>query len=220
MNKMDNSQFQEMARQDRNKIIASIVAIAVSATVIFIIGLNMQNMALAKAIFIPAMLAIVCFVGFIVLRLTSKMERDSFQDGMHIVMESVPMVCSLYDMNNNIKYCNDKAPKLFGFRDREEYSRNYASSFPEFQPDGTRTSDLEAKTIQAVKDSGSTTTEWYQKTSNGTLIPLHLTMIRTYFQGEQHILEFTRDRRQELEAAKQEAAVKERMQAVLVLHEA
>ncbi|MCL2232557.1 MAG: PAS domain-containing methyl-accepting chemotaxis protein [Treponema sp.] len=215
MNKMDNSQFQEMARQDRNKLIASIVAIAVSATVIFIIGLNMQNMALAKAIFIPAMLAIVCFVGFIVLRLTSKMERDSFQDGMHIVMESVPMVCSLYDMNNNIKYCNDKAPKLFGFRDREEYSRNYASSFPEFQPDGTRTSDLEAKTIQAVKDSGSTTTEWYQKTSNGTLIPLHLTMIRTYFQGEQHILEFTRDKRQELEAAKQEAAVKERMQAIL-----
>ena len=52
-------------------------------------------------------------------------------------------------MNNNIKYCNDKAPKLFGFRDREEYSRNYASSFPEFQPDGTRTSDIEAKTIQA-----------------------------------------------------------------------
>jgi len=70
-------------------------------------------------------------------------------------MESVPMVCSLYDNDNNIKYCNDKAHKLFGFRDRREYAENYASSFPEFQPDGRLSDDIVVSVINEVMNTGS-----------------------------------------------------------------
>jgi len=198
------------------KLSGSMAALAILGVALKLAAFNsIQN---AAALMITLSLLIVILLAgaaFFFLRFMKKVEHASFDEGMHIVMESVPMVCSLYDMNNNIKYCNDKAPKLFGFRDREEYSRNYTSSFPEFQPDGTRTSDLEAKTIHEIKTDGSATVEWYQKASNGDLLPLHLTMIRTYFQGEQHMLEFTRDRREELKAAKQEADAKAQMQAVL-----
>jgi len=198
-----------------NRLIIGIVAAAVLSMAISLIGTDVQNMTLVMTVRLPLMAAMFAGAGFLALRLMKKAEHDSFDEGMHIVMESVPMVCSLYDMNNTIKYCNDKAHKLFGFKDREEYARNYASSFPDVQPDGTRTGELEAKTFHEVKTAGNATVELYQKASNGELIPLHLTSVRTYFHGEYYMLEFTRDRREALKAAKQEAEAKAQMQAIM-----
>ena len=216
MSNMGIERLQKLSKRDRARIISSMgIMAAVVLALFLVVGGIMPNMAAGMAVFAPLVLAVFACGGFFVLRMVKKMERDSFDEGMYVVMESVPMVCSLYDMNNNIKYCNDKAPKLFGFKDREEYSSNYASSFPEFQPDGTRTGDLEANTIHEIKTTGSTTVNWYQKASNGELLPLHLTMVRAHFQGEYHMLEFTRDRRQELELQRQEELEKERMQSIL-----
>jgi len=62
---------------------------------------------------------------------------------------------------------NNKAHELFGFKDREEYMKSYASSFPEFQPDGNSSNDIALKFISNVIKDGSATLEWHQRTSNG-----------------------------------------------------
>jgi len=215
VNKMGTSHFQGQARQDRNKLIAGIAVMTAISPLLIFIGVGAGSMALALGVLVPVAVAISVCAGFLGLRLAGKMGRDSFDGGMHVVMESVPMVCSLYDKDNNIKYCNDKAPQLFGSRDKQEYARNYASSFPEFQPDGSRSDDMAIKFIDEVIKNGSASLEWFQKTASGELIPLQLTSVRAHFQGENHMLGFTTDRRKELEIREQEEAVKERMQAVL-----
>jgi len=218
MDKMDSKmRLQQQSGLNRIRLNTGIAVTAVLTLLLFfVVGSNTPNMAVAMGILAPIVIACFACARFLGLRIVAKMERDSFDEGMHVVMESVPMVCSLYDKDNNIKYCNDAAPKLFGYRDRREYARNYADSFPEFQPDGSRSDDMAVKTIGEVIKSGSSAIEWYQKGSSGELIPLHLTMVRTYLQGEQHMLEFTRDKRIELEVErKKEEAVKERMKVLL-----
>jgi len=218
MDKMDSAMhLQQQSRLNRIRLNTGIAITAVLTLLLFfVVGSNAPNMAVAMGILAPIVIACFACARFLGLRIVAKMERDSFDEGMHVVMENVPMVCSLYDKHNNIKYCNEEAPKLFGFRDRQEYRRNYKSSFPEFQPDGSRSDDMAAKIMGEVIKSGSSTVEWYQKGASGELIPLHLTMVRTYLQGEQHMLEFTKDKRTELEVErKREEAVKERMKVLL-----
>jgi len=214
---MDSARLQEQSKRDKQRLVIGIVVVvAVVLGLFFVVGSNTPNMTAAMVIFAPLVIVVFVVSAFLALRLVAKMENDSFDEGICLVMDNSPTVCTLYDKDNNIIYCNDKAPKLFGFKDREEYSRNYASSFPDIQPDGSRSDDVAFKTINEVMKSGSATVEWYQKASSGEMLPLHLTMVRAYFQGEQHMLEFTRDKRKELEVEqKREEAVKERMQTIL-----
>ena len=209
--------FQERAGRHRFGLIAGIAAMAAFVLLLFFaVAAGAPGTAAAMGILVPVVAAAFACAGFLGMRLVAKMETESFDEGMHVVMESVPMVCTLYDKDNRIQYCNDAAPKLFGFRDGKEYARNYAASFPEFQPDGTRSDDMAERTIDEVMKSGSATIDWHQRAANGELIPLHLTMVRTYFQGEQHMMEFTTDMRFELEAKKKrEEAVRERMHILL-----
>ena len=145
-----------------------------------------------------------------------RIEAEGIEEGMRIVMEAAPLACSLYDKGNNIKYCNDKTPKLYGFRNREEYYKNYLSSFPEFQPDGKRSGAVADRFIGDVMRNGSAAIEWYQTAQGGELVPLRLVSVRAFFKGEWHMLEFTQDLREERAAeSRKEAAVKERMQAIL-----
>ncbi|MCL2233689.1 MAG: methyl-accepting chemotaxis protein [Treponema sp.] len=215
MNKMDSSRFQEMARQDRNKLIASITAIAVSAPVIFIIGLNMQNMALAKAIFIPVMLAIVAFVGFLVLRLAVKMERDSFQEGMYLVMEGAPLNCTIIDEKGAALHCNEHALKLFDVASVEEYAAKLFTEFlPEVQPDGSRSLEMAGEHIKTAYERGIDSFRWHHKKGQ-EMIPAEVTLVAASVYGMQRVLVFLRDLREEEKIRKQEEIVKERMQAIL-----
>ena len=148
-------------------------------------------------------------------RLLKSAEHNGFDEGMYEVMESAPMVCSLYDKDNNIKYCNDEAPKLFGFTDKQKYSEHYSNSFPDFQPNGRRSEDMATEMIGEIIRTGKGTVNWWQKTASGELIPLHLHCVGIFFRGENHVLEFTTDKRQELEMQKKEEELRERMQVML-----
>jgi len=173
MDKMDSvTRLRQQSRRDRSSLVAGIAIVAsLTLLVFFAVGSNAPSMAVAMGILAPVVAAAFACAGFLGLRLVAKMERDSFDEGMYVVMESAPMVCSLYDKDSNIKYCNDAAPKLFGFRDRQEYTKNYKSSFPEFQPDGSHTADKEAKAIHDVMSTGSANVDWYQKSASGELLP-------------------------------------------------
>ena len=215
MNKMDSSHFQEMARQDRNKLIASFAVIAVSSPIIFIIGLNMQNAALAMAFFIPAMLVIGGFTSFFVLRLTSKMERDSFQEGMYLVMEGVPLNCTLIDEKGAAIHCNDHSLKLFDVTSREEYAEKLFTEFlPETQPDGRRSLEMAGEHIKTAYERGIDIFRWQHKKGK-EIIPAEVTLVAASVYGMNRVLVFLRDLREEEKMRRQEEAVKERMEAIL-----
>ena len=155
MRKMDSSHFQELARQDRNKLITSVAVITVSIPVILVIGLTMQNAVTAKVILIPAALVMGVCVGLFVLRLTKKMEQDSFQEGMYLVMEGAPLNCTIIDEKGTALHCNAHALKLFDVASIEEYAAKLFTEFlPEIQPDGSRSLEMAGQHIKTAYERG------------------------------------------------------------------
>jgi len=175
-----------------------------------------QSQAAAAGAFAALVAALLGCAAFLAWRLTARIKTESFDEGMRLVMETAPTVCNLFDKDSNLVYCNDKALKLYGFRDRQEYYKKYASTLPELQPDGSRSADMAVKFIRNVMDGGTGLIEWCQKTSDGELLPLRITGVSAVFQGKQHMLEYTQDLRAERETERQkEEAVRERMRAIM-----
>ena len=200
--------LQYQSRRDRRRIVVGTIVVAA-----LVVGL--QYMPLPPLAITIGTLVVLIGTGILTLRLAMQMESDSFDEGMFLVMESMPTPCSVYDKDNHIVYCNMEVANIFGYSSRAEYSKNYELSFPEFQPDGTRSSDIITKMIDKTFKTGSSQLEWWQLTSNRELIPVQLNLASAFFKGASHLLEFTTDKRQEYENQKKESAFKERMQAIL-----
>jgi len=221
MNSMDSFHFQEMARQDRNRLKAGIFTLAVLTLVTLFagisVGINTQSMAFAMGIFAPVALAVVACVGFFVLRLTSKMERDSFQEGMYLVMEGVPLNCTIIDEKGAALHCNDHAMKLFDVNSREEYCAKLFTEFlAEYQPDGMRSLEKAGQHIKTAYEKGIDSFQWWhQKGRGGEQIPCEVTLVAASVYGMQRVLVFLRDLREAERMRRQEEIVKERMQAVM-----
>ena len=184
------------------------------AFMLLIVHFLSDNTAIIGALAVLITALFVC-ASLLFFRFLAKAKTESYDEGMHIVMESLPMVCSLYDKDGKIVYCNEEAPRLFGFKDKNEYYKKYESTFPEFQPDGRSSSEIVVNGTNEVFKNGKASFEWWQKTANNDLIPLSLTTVSAFFRGENHLLEFTVDKRKAREMEEKEKAFKQRMQAVM-----
>ena len=212
-----SQRLQAEAKKDRGKMIggAAVLMILLLALAAFTY-INAPNLEQALAVLVPSMFALIAISVILNMRLMTKMEHDSFGEGMHLVMESVPMSCSLMDSGGNVIYCNDEAPRLFGVRDKTEYStRLFTDLLPEFQPDGSRSMVKAGEFIKTAITEGEANFEWVQHTSSQMPLPLKVSIIKVFFQGKDHLMFFSSDRRESLALQRREEAFHERMQAIL-----
>jgi len=220
-NNMDSSHFQEMARQDRNRLITSVGIIGALSLAILFIGVNFgiatQNLMLAMSIFAPVILVSMVCLGFFLVRLVRKMERDSFQEGMYLVMEGVPLNCTIIDEKGVALHCNDHAMKLFDVANKTEYCAKLFTDFlPEIQPDGERSLETAGQHIKTAYENGIDSFRWWhQKGVGGERLPCEITLVAASVYGMNRVLVFNRDLREEEKMRKQEEAVQQRMQGVL-----
>jgi len=217
MEKMDIAgRLQKEARKDRIRLISGVGAVTfLVLLVVFIATRATDNDATTMAILTPAITAIGACAVFVALRLVKKMERDSFGEGMHLVMESVPMSSALLNKNVKLVYCNAETPRMYGFKDRRDYYDGFFSLMPERQPNGALTRDEIAKRAKAAFKNGKETFDWWSRAANGEVVPVKVTLVSAHFDGEDHLLEFTKDLREEHAIRKKEDALKERSQAIL-----
>jgi len=217
MNKMDSLHFQVQARQDMNKLIMGITAIAVISMIFLIVGTGVRSMGVTIGILVPLLIGIFVCGGKLGLRLIKKMERGSYEEGMHLVMEGVPMNCTITDERGSVLFCNDRAMEMFKVTNKREYFEKLFGDFlPEFQPDGTRSMDVAGQYIQTAFKNGTASFEWWHQMGPGMeQFPCAVTLAAASVYGMSRILVFNNDLRQAHALQKQESALKERMQAVL-----
>ena len=204
------------AKVDRIKLVSG--AAIMTAFIIalkYIVVDAIANTAIALAVLTLIIAGTCACALYLLLRLVKKMEADSFDEGAHMVMESMPMVSVLFSKDGKVQYCNDHAPKMYGFSNREEYTKHYDSTLPEFQSDGKRSSEKGAEYISRVRKDGTSTFEWMYQVVNGKPVPAIVTLANVDFQGEPHTLEFTQDLRELYENQRRENELKEKNQAIL-----
>ena len=216
MNKMDTADFQALARQDRNKLLTGIVVMAALNFTLLLVGLGVGSWAVALGLLAPAMVGLFALAGYLGLRLAKKMERDSYEEGMHLVMEGAPMSCTITDEKGAVLFCNDRAAGMFKTNKREYAQKLFGDFLPEVQPDGTRSMEMAGKHIHTAFRNGRDSFEWWhQMGPGGEQIPCAVDLVAASVYGMSRILVFLTDQRRTHALQRQEEALKERMQAVL-----
>jgi len=217
MNKMDSLHFQEQARQDRSKLIAGIVVMTILSVTLLVVGSALGNIPIAMGVLTPFMIAAFAVAGILVLRLTKKMERDSYEEGMYLVMEGAPMNCTITNEKGQVLHCNDRSLEMFKAGSKREYAEKLFGDFlPETQPDGSRSLEKAGKHIQAAFKNGVESFEWWHQMGVGKeQFPCSVTLAAASVYGMSRILVFLTDQRKAHAIKKQEEGLKKRMQAVL-----
>jgi len=113
------------------------------------------------------------------------------------LLDSSPLVCSVFDSNHNITTANQKVETLFEIEDRSIYINEFFKFTPEYQPDGEKSYEKSFRMLNEGLTTGYNKYEWLYQTSSGEPIPCEETLVRVNFNGVDYILCYTRDLREE-----------------------
>jgi PAS domain-containing protein len=71
-----------------------------------------------------------------------------------LAFNSAPMAITIYKTDFTPLYCNDEAVRMFGYKNKPEYFKYFQTVFPEFQPDGRKTSEIWNEKIKETLEFG------------------------------------------------------------------
>ncbi|MCL1875416.1 MAG: ATP-binding protein [Synergistaceae bacterium] len=119
------------------------------------------------------------------------------EERIRIMLDSNPLICILRDDNNNIIDCNLEALKLFGFTNKEDLIANFSKFYPEYQPDGQRTTAVVDRAFKKVTKNNPLEYEWVFQMGNGEPLPVKSKLVLISWKGVDCFLSYSRDLRQE-----------------------
>jgi len=209
--------FQEEAKKDRVKLAVGATVLALLLLAVrFVISQNVDNPFIETFIYTPVLFVFVGVCTCFAFRLIKKMEHDSFGEGMHLIMESVPMPLFMLDQKSKLIYCNNSVLKLFGLSSKEEYYKQFFSFMPEYQADGRRSSEAIDDCLKKAWEEGVVTFNLLQKIPTCKEdTPAQITFVKVFFEGEDHFVGFIKDKRQAFALKKQEEAFRQRAGAIM-----
>jgi len=111
------------------------------------------------------------------------------------MLDSSPLLCSIFDENSNIIATNRKAEAFFEIPDKQIYIDNFYEFSPKYQPDGELSQEKgDIMLAQAHKDGHANFT-WLHQTRDGKPIPAEIYLKRVMLEGKNQIISYTRDLR-------------------------
>jgi len=130
------------------------------------------------------------------LKRAQEIER-TVKERAQALLDSSPMVCGIFNEEYKIVEINQKAERLFGIANKQEFIDNSEAFFPKYQPDGTLSCEKCASLLKLAFERGSVRYEWYYKTSDGTPIPCEEILERIKIGDRDYLLVYIRDLREE-----------------------
>ncbi|MDR0306913.1 MAG: response regulator [Chitinispirillales bacterium] len=113
-----------------------------------------------------------------------------------ILLDATPLCCQLWNKNFEKIDCNEEAVRLFGFRNKQEYMERSSEFYPEYQPDGMRSTEKAAACIKKAFEEGQYSFDWTYKMLDGTVMPAHVTLVRIRHEDDYVVASYTRDIRE------------------------
>jgi len=110
-------------------------------------------------------------------------EAKAVKERMQLMFDAMPLLIS-YWKDGNCLDCNQFALDTYGFETKHEYLQNVYTFWPEYQPDGTRTSDKWQEHANIVMTQGYSNYSFVEKKPNGDLIYYDVNAIRLETDGE------------------------------------
>ncbi|MGX8852553.1 EAL domain-containing protein [Amedibacillus sp. YH-ame10] len=143
---------------------------------------------------------------------------EKFNTRLEAILDSSPLCLNLWNRKFENIMCNKAAVSLFNLRKPQEYLDRFFELSPEYQPDGTLSSEKSSIYINKAFKDGFQQFNWMHCDLNGNQIPAEITLVRIEGldeDGGDLVAGYTRDLRTQLEAQKLQNMVSVRMRAVL-----
>ena len=119
--------------------------------------------------------------------------KSKADERTRIMLDVIPLSCSLWDAEFNLLDCNQEAVHLFGLSDQKEFFDRFFDLSPEYQPDGQRSSDKALMKIKEAFETGHTRFEWMHQKLNGDPIPAEVTLVRVKWEEGYAVVCYARD---------------------------
>lgn len=124
-----------------------------------------------------------------------------FNTRLEAILDASPLCLNLWNRQYDNIMCNKAAVKLFDLTDAQEYLERFFELSPEYQPDGSRSSEKAATYITQAFASGSAVQfEWLHQKLNGEKIPAEITLVKIEGldeNGGELVAGYTRDLREQ-----------------------
>ena len=127
---------------------------------------------------------------------TSKKNNEEDQR-LRIMMDAIPAICTFWDENRRLVYCNQNAAELFELDSPQAYIDRFAELSPTYQPCGISSFDHAMAKVNEAFEHGRSQFEWmHQKPSDGSLIPAEISLVRVNWEDGYGLVGFTHDKRE------------------------
>jgi len=115
---------------------------------------------------------------------------------LQLMLDAMPLCCSLWDKDLNIIQCNEEAVKFFHMKNKQEYIKKFFELSPKYQPDGQLSSVKAALFLKKAFEYGSCIFTWMHQMQDGTPVPSEITLVRVSYGNEYIVAGYTRDLRE------------------------
>lgn len=114
------------------------------------------------------------------------------------VVDSSPLACVLWNMNQEALDCNQIAVEMLGAADKEEVLHDFDSFMPLYQPDGSVSVEKRKKTMSEIQNNRRNVFEWVYVNRKGESIPCEVTLVKAVIGSEDEdiIIAYSRDLRE------------------------
>ena len=114
-----------------------------------------------------------------------------------LLLEALPLACSLWDKDHTLFKCNEGCVRLFEVDTKSDFLEHFGDFSPERQPDGSLSSGQAEFGLRKAFEEGIFTTEWTHQKRDGTPIPAEVTLVRVAHGSEYVVAAYVRDMREQ-----------------------
>jgi PAS domain S-box-containing protein len=157
------------------------------------------------------------------------LEREDFEDEgssasesenerlrLRMLIDNMPLGCTLQDSANNIIACSNGALRLFREPDRKKFIKNFWSYCPEFQPDGQKSQEKARELYRKTIETGEQKFEWMYRTATGEPLPTETVFVYVgNKRGDYYIGAYSRDLTEAKASEEEMREAEERVRAML-----
>ncbi len=134
-------------------------------------------------------------------------EKVKAQERFESILDAAPMSVNIWSKDNVVLDCNLATLELYGFTDKESFKKDPWGINPTYQPNGRCSIEFGHEYLERTLKEGQCHFEWEFKSLQGEKIPADVILTRVKLDGEDVVIEYTRDLRgiRKTEALAQEA---------------
>ena len=149
------------------------------------------------------MTRIPCEEGYYIAMIAHDLTRELLEEQqcrkakrqLQTLLDSTPLICSMWDEAFNMIDCNLEAVRLLELQDNSEYISQFDRLNPAVQPDGESSKEKARRLLKWAMHTGRENFEWEYRTKTGKPLPVETTLIRVKWDDEYRILAYSRDLR-------------------------